>query len=344
MLSGKEKGLTTEYLSSFCDQIALMLESGMTVADGLALLAEKDGGFCAGLLETAETTGSLYEALKASGYDCPKYFVEMVGIGETTGRLETVMRNLAAWYRRESRLRSAAVSAVTYPAVLGAMMVVIILVLLIRVLPVFRRVLAGMGMGSTSVGWMNLGVTLGWIVLVTVGLLVVLTLLCMFLLKTAARDRVLTVLRRVLPPLRKLTGELSSARVAGILSLMLSSGFPVENALEMASNALTDNDTAVHLDQIRRQMTEEGRTFTEAVEESAIFSDLHTRIIRVGSASGHDAEAMERVATACEEAAEDHLSRLISLIEPALVALLSIVIGAVLLSVMLPVAGLLSNL
>ena len=94
--------LSPEELSVFCDQIALMLESGMTLKDGIDMLAEdeeKQGAKVRPyslMRETIEETGSLYIAMKERESEWPHYMIEMVGIGEETGRLEDIMRNLSS--------------------------------------------------------------------------------------------------------------------------------------------------------------------------------------------------------------------------------------------------------
>ncbi len=344
----KQRKLSPEELSSFCQQIALMLDSGMTLYDGIEMLANDEGVTAdetyANILQGMKETGSLYHAL---GKDdrWPKYMVQMVGIGEETGRLEDIMQALSVYYEREGRIKSAASSAITYPLVLGAMLVVIILVLLWRVLPVFNRVLDSLGVGATETGsvLMNIGATVGWVVLVLIGLVGVAALVCLVLLRTSAREKVLALIQKAFPPLRKINQKLSSARVASMLSLMLSSGYPMESALEMAPYALTDMEAAKRVAGIRTAM-ENGATFSEALGESKLFEDFHNRMIRVGAASGHEPQVMAKIAALYEEQVEDGFARLVAIIEPTLVALLSVVIGAILLSVMLPMAGILSNM
>lgn len=343
----KQRKLSPEELSSFCEQIALMLDSGMTLYDGIEMLAAEEGegeSLYGTLLAGMQNSGSLYEALR-QGEGWPQYMVQMVGIGEETGRLEDIMQALTQYYEREGRIRSAASSAITYPLVLGAMLVVIILVLLWRVLPVFNRVLDSLGVGSTESGavLMNLGATVGWVVLVLIGILGIAAMVCLLLMKTACKEKVLHLLQRLFPPLMKINRKLSSARVASMLSLMLSGGYPMESALEMAPYALTDKEAAQRVEGVRTAM-ENGATFTEALGQSKLFEDFYTRMIRVGAASGHEPQVMAKIAAIYEEQVEDGFTRLVGIIEPTLVALLSVVIGAILLSVMLPMAGILSNL
>ncbi|QTE68135.1 type II secretion system F family protein [Clostridiales bacterium] len=349
---GKKKGriMSSEELSSFCDQIALMLSSGMTLRDGIEMLAEdemKDKSLkhrpYTNLYKTVDETGSLYVALKENEEDWPSYMIEMVDIGEQTGRLEDIMLSLSTYYQREGRIRSAAVSAITYPLVLGVMLVVIIGILLWRVLPIFRRVLASLGVGSSSSGsvLMQIGTWVGWGVLILIGLVVLAAIVIAILLKTKARSGVLKFLKNLFPPVRKLTEKLSASRVAGILSLMLSSGFPMENALQMAPAALADQESIDKVAQIRKDM-QDGDTFSDALSKSGLFADFHNRMLKVGAASGHEPQVMGKIAEIYEEQVEDGLDHLISIVEPTLVALLCVVIGAILLSVMLPMAGVLS--
>jgi len=347
----KKRIMSSEELSSFCDQIALMLSSGMTLRDGIEMLAEDEmkGNEkvhpYTNLYKVVDETGSLYVAMKENEEDWPSYMIEMVDIGEQTGRLEDIMNSLSTYYQREGRIRSAAVSAITYPLVLGVMLVVIIGILLWRVLPIFRRVLASLGVGSSSSGsvLMSIGSWAGWIVLGLIALVVLAAIVIVILMKTKHKDKVVNFLRNLFPPVRKLMEKLSASRVAGILGLMLQSGFPMENALEMAPAALADQESINKVKFIREEMKKD-LTFQEALSNSGLFADFYNRMVKVGAASGHEPQVMEKIAEIYEEQVEDGLDHLISIVEPTLVALLSIVIGAILLSVMLPMAGVLSSM
>ena len=111
----------------------------------------------------------------------------------------------------------------------------------------------------------------------------------------------------------------------------------------MTSNVLTDRDAAAKVEQIRKSL-DEGSTFAEAVTNAKMFNDLHNRMVTMGSATGREDQVLAKLADLYEEQVEDGITRLVAIIEPTLVAMLSIVIGAVLLSVMLPMAGILSSL
>ena len=343
------QGRAPEELSGFCAQVAMMLNSGMPLYDGMDALAQAHSGSAmaetyAGVSRLVTETGSLYEALKGSG-GWPKYLTEMTGIAERTGHLEEVMGDLAEYYRREAAMRRAIASAVTYPIVLGVMMLLIVSVMIAKVLPVFRGVLEGMGVEMTASGsvMMRVGLNTGWVVLVVVGLLVVAALACCLLLRTRARARILRALNGLFPPVRRIGRQLSSARVASVLSMMLSSGYPLDEALNMVPSVLEDAAARAQIEDLRRRV-EEGCALGDAIAEAKLFDELHTCMLRTACAAGCSDEAMARIARDYQDKAEDGIANLVSIIEPTLVGVLSVVIGAILLSVMLPMAGIISSI
>lgn len=349
MRKSKEHGLSAAELSNFCGQVALILEAGLPLYDGMETLAGADKGsenadIYVSASKGVTEKGSLYDALKEDGR-WPSYLVEMVGIGERSGQLDKVMRGLEDYYAREDRIRSSIVSAVTYPMVLGVMLIVIVLILLWKVLPVFRRVLNSMGVGLSESGamLMQFGVAVGWIILALVAVLVIAVVAGAVLMRTKHREKVMNLVQKLLPSLKQLNQKLSAARVASVLSMMLSSGFPTDEALEMTSHVLDDRDAASKVDSIRQHL-QDGDTFAESITKTGLFHELHNRMITMGSATGREDQVLGKMALLYEEQVEEGITRLVAIIEPTLVALLSIVIGAVLLSVMLPMAGILSSL
>ena len=340
---------TPEELSGFCAQVAMMLRAGMPLHDGMEALARSYAGSpmeadYARVSARVIETGSLREAL-AQGGEWPEYMVEMAGIGERTGHLEEVMDGLSDSYRREGRIRSAVSSAVAYPIVLGVMMLLILLAMLVKVLPVFRRVLAGLGVEMTDSGnlMMRLGMNIGVVVLAVVGALVLAALVCCLLLRTGARGAVLRGLKKLFPPIGAIDRKLSAARAASVLSMLVSSGYPLDEAMELACGVLRDERSRERLEQVRAHLSA-GLDLGEAIARSDLFDNLTSCMIRTASAAGCADSALSTAAKECEEDVEARIDRLVSIIEPTLVGVLSVVIGAVLLSVMLPMAGVISSI
>ena len=319
MSRNNKKGLSAAELSNFCGQVALILEAGLPLYDGMETLAGADKDSAnADMYVSASNgvteSGSLYSALKEDGR-WPEYLVEMVGIGERSGQLEKVMRGLESYYAREDRIHSSVVSAVTYPLVLGIMLVLIVLILLWRVLPVFRRVLSSMGVAMTESGstMMRLGTALGWIIMAVVALVLIAVVAGVILLRTKHRDKVLFFVQRLVPSLHRVNRKLSASRVASVLSMMLSGGFPTDEALEMTSNVLDDREAAEQVKAIRSSL-ENGSTFAEAVTRTNLFDDLQNRMITMGRATGQEDLLLGKLVSLYEEQVEDGITRLVAII------------------------------
>lgn len=346
--SNKKKNVMTALeLSNFCSQMSLMLRAGMPMETGLEVMAakkDKESSIYARMHENMQQYGNLYEAMKAESA-FPEYLVEMTGIGEKTGHLEDVMRGMTAYYEREARMKDAVRNAITYPLVLGGMLLLIVLILLWKVLPVFRRVLSSMGVASdeTSSGLMQLGATIGWIVLAVVGAVLLAVIVCLVLLKTPVKDKLMRFLRKIIPAMGDLSMRVSGSRVASVLSMMLSSGFLMEEALETVPRVLDDGEAVKKVQAVSEKINQ-GEMFSDAVAASGLFDELHTRLLQTGVMTGSEDVVMEKIAATYEEETENSIARIVAVIEPTVVALLSVVIGAVLLSVMLPMASILTGL
>ena len=158
--------LTARELSSFCGQMGMLLHSGISTAEGLHILCDEsktdaDRQILTPLIRSVEENGSLSRALDESGI-FPTSMTAYVRTGEETGCLDEIMESLSSRYEQEEEISGQIRSAVTYPLLMLGMMAVVILVLLIKVLPVFQQVFnqMGMEMNGFSEGLLNAGNTI----------------------------------------------------------------------------------------------------------------------------------------------------------------------------------------
>ena len=100
--------LTNAEMQAFCSQMSMILKSGISSTEGLSIMLDdarntEEQKFLKTALDTLNMTGSLYEAMKATGA-CPDYFIYMIQIGEQTGTLDDVMNSLSDYYTKEDSL------------------------------------------------------------------------------------------------------------------------------------------------------------------------------------------------------------------------------------------------
>ena len=135
---------------------------------------------------------------------------------------------------------------------------------------------------------------------------------------------------------------MSASRLADALVLTISSGMNTDDALDMAGVLAGDSGVQEKIAACRNAMLREGQTFADAVMEQKLFAPMYCRMIAVGFRTGDLDTVMTEVARRIAEDADDAMDALLNRIEPALVIVLSLMVGIVLLSVMLPLAGIMT--
>ena len=349
MANGEQKYLSPEETAMFCEQVALILKSGILLFDGIGVLCESyaDGKYAdqfKKLGAVVKETGSLYEAVKAVGI-FPPYMVNSIRISERAGTSDQVVASLAAYYSREGQTRRAVKNAIAYPLVLLAMMALVIVVLVVRVMPIFSEVFAnlGSGMSDTSIRIMNFGIAAGQVVLGLVALVLVIAAVLYLMYRLGRRRQVMALISKVIPAVGGIREKTTAVRFASVMSMMMSSGFPLEEAIGMIPDVLSDEDAKQKVRACLDRM-EKGESFPQAVEATRIFDGIYNKMVRMGYMVGQTDSVMNKLAVIYEDEIDDSIRKLVSLIEPSMVAVLSVVIGAVLLAVMLPLASILSSL
>jgi type IV pilus assembly protein PilC len=348
MNESTRKYLPPEETAMFCEQVALILKSGIPLFDGIDALCQnykdtKYGDKFKILNDKVRETGSLYEGLEAVGI-FPPYMINTVKIGEQAGTVDGVMESMALYYTRENKIRSAVKNAITYPIVLIAMMALVVGVLVVKVLPIFTQVFRnlGTGMSASSVAIMNFGLAAGQTVLIIVCALIVIAGVLYLLTRVGKKEAVFAFIAKIFPPIRDLYAQTAAARFASVMAMMLHSGFPLETALSLIPDVLDDKTAKDKVAICQREMQQS--EFPTAVEACGIFEGIYSKMVRVAFMAGQLDGVMEKLADIHNEAVDNGISRLVSLIEPTLVAILSIIIGAVLLAVMLPLASIMSSM
>lgn len=337
--------LSSGEVAAFCEQMAYMVGAGISVQEGLMIVEddlknETGAQLVHEMLETVESGRTLGEALKASGR-FPDYMVHMVEIGEASGRLEHVLGSLCTYYERQESLNKSIRSAVTFPLIMIAMMIAVILVVIIEVLPVFENVFHQLGgeMSGFVQGLMQFGGAVSQYAVVII--IVVAAIIAVFVvLRGTKRGRAALsgIYERMF---RKTASAVASGRFASAMALMLGSGMDVDEALKMALT-LNENPGTHKKILLMQELMSEGMGFADAIVKAGMFSGLYEKMITVGFKTGTLDVVMQKIAVQYEEEADRRMNGVVSALEPTLVAVLSLIVGMILISVMLPLMGVMS--
>lgn len=341
--------LNNRELFQFCEQFSIILRSGMSAIEGLAILnddsqTEQGKEILTFLYKDMEESGSLAHAMEQSGA-FPASAAAYVRTGEETGCLDEVMKGLSAFYAKEIQITDQIQSAVAYPLVMLGMMTAVIVILLVKVLPVFRQVFRQLGLEMSGISGALLGIV-ETLSRYSTAFLVLLAAMIGFILFLVFHSKGQELIRKIVcrfPGMKEIPVNLDYSRLCQCISLGIRSGLSPELCVELAGAVVTQTEIREKLASIQKQLAE-GYGFTEAITESGLFKAMELRLISLGFQAGASDEVMEKLAEQYEEKSTDAVSHIVSILEPTIVIVLSILVGLVLLSVMMPLLGLLSEM
>lgn len=339
----KYKKLSTSYISSFCMELYLIMQAGIPLPEGMEMLSqsESDGDIrqmLTGVTDTLVGGEPLYIALEGA-QSFPRYMVDMIRVGEETGNLDRGLKGLATYYDRQEQLENSVRRAVLYPAILLTMLMLVLGVLIAEVLPMFNDVYAQLGGTLTGLGGaiLDLGALLHahWAGAIVVAVVVVAVVVLVAI--RGRRDG-----RRVLLS-KRLGLAVATAKLASALAMALQSGLDTDRAIELAETLTQHPALRQKVSQCRHHM-EEGENLATALCSEGVFSPLYCRMLEVGNRTGAMDEVMEDIARRSDTSAQDAVERYVGSVEPTLVMVMSVLVGVVLLSVMIPLANIMTAL
>jgi len=340
--------LTNKYLSGFCMEMHMLLQAGISLNESVQMIhddePDKDGkALLKCMLSELEQGVQLSSALRKA-VCFPHYLTSMVEAGEKTGRLVDTLKALSEYYERQERQVTAIKNAVLYPTILLVMMVAVVLILITRVLPVYNDVFSRLGarMSPLSNRLMQFGEWLcgaSAVIAVVFGAIFVVAMIIW--LNPNIHERVVRTFKNIWGS-RGIFGSLASSHFVSAMTLSIATGLDTEEAVAMAAAVsggakAIDEKNAVCLDMIHS-----GKTLAEAMQSAGILSARDGRLLSIGARSGMADKAMVEIASRKERDVQDEIDRVICRIEPTLVIITSIIIGVILLSVMLPLIGIMT--
>ena len=341
--------LTAQELGSFCRQLGILIHSGMGPLESLHILLEEsttdtDREVLSNLLSSMEKTGSLSQAVTDSGFFSDS-MAAYIKTGEQTGCLDEILDSLSEHYEQEQETSEQIRSAVTYPLLMLGMMGIVIVVLLVKVLPIFRQVFQQMGMemNGFSSRLLNAGNVITRYSAFFLILAALLIGCILFLCLNKKGQQTLAKIVLHLPVLRDIPVALDYSRMTQGLALGQKSGLTPETSLVLATQMISHPLVLERL-QKAADLLNTGCSFSDALKESGLFGGMEIRLIVVAFQSGTADEAFADLSSRYQNNASALITRVISVIEPTIVIILSLLVGLVLLSVMMPLLGVLADI
>jgi general secretion pathway protein F len=333
----------------FCQQLTVLLESGLLLTQALETLSQKEKNnetrvVIEQLIASIRSGRTFSDGLSALPLHFPNLFVAMVRACETTGDMAEGLLRFADYLEQIDVLKKRLVSASLYPALILCFGGLVMLFLLGYVIPRFSQIYEArdMDLSSASQVLLFLGNAVqahGPIMLMTAVLVLIAGIL--FFSQPIVRTRIAQGITQ-LPYIGERIHVYHLSRFYRTFSMLLRSGISVVSALAMVSEllglALKKNvDSA-------RKMIIDGNTFTQAMQQAELVTPVAIQLFRVGENAGNLDKMMARAAEFHEKELMRWVDTVSKLVEPSLMALLGIVIGLIVFLMYLPIFELASGL
>lgn len=336
------KKLKPKQLAAFCRELSTLLASGVSLVRALDIISGQEGiprsereVYQAVLLDLRKGI-SLSEAMEAR--ECfPELMLGMIRSGEGSGNLDQVAERLSIQYEKEHKLSQQVRSAMTYPAILLILSVVVVILIVTFILPQFQTLFDQMdslpGVTLILMGISDFLVKRWYLAIL--GLLAMIAVIRLIVGIPGVRRQI--DYRKVhMPGFGRLFKVIYTARFARTLSSLYSSGMPIAQAIGIAGKTVGNTYVEEQFDMVVTQVRS-GIALSRALHEVDGFLLKLSSTILVGEESGQLDVMLDSIAATLEEDAEQATKRMVTLLEPILIICMAVVVGFIMIAVMLPI-------
>lgn len=351
------KGVRDKDLYRLARQLSTLLRAGLPLVPALSAIVEqlqeipqrsllRFGGLqIAPLAEIMQQVAdsvnggsTLADALKKHPDVFSSLFVNMVAAGEVSGALEEVLQRLAEMIEKRVHLTDKVKSAIAYPLMMAVVAVGVVVFLLSFVVPSITQIFLEM---NQALPWPTRLLISTSAFIKTYLILIAIIVCAVFFgigawLRTKEGRLSADCWKLKLPLFGELFLKLEIARLARTLGILLVSGIPILGALEIAKGVIKNSFIAAALDPVKGWISK-GDTIANAIRKTGLFPSIVFHIIATGQISGNIEAGLINIADMYDSEVEMTTKTLTSLLEPAILLVMGIVVGFIVLAILLPI-------
>jgi type IV pilus assembly protein PilC len=334
----------------FSRQFATMINSGLTLLRSLSILADQTSN-----KELARIVGEVRRdvergsALSAALAKHPKAFsrlyIAMVRSGETGGSLDVVLLRLATTIEKQVELRRKVKSAMTYPVVVGIIVILILMAMLIFVVPMFKGMYADLNAKLPLPTMILLAVSNGFkkfFPLVFLGAGFGIWSLKRYVATPAGR-RQLDAFKLRVPVFGQLAHKTALARFSRSLAALVRAGVPILDALDIVAET-AGNTVLAEAAADTQAAVKAGESLARPLEAHPVFPPMVVQMIAVGEETGALDELLEKIADFYDSEVEATVDALTSLIEPLLIVVMGVAVGGMVIALYMPMFSIIGKI
>jgi len=332
---------TREFLV-FNQELATLLKAGMPLVQSLDLLKRRvESPVFRAVLddvhEKVRSGGALSDAFAAQGHLFPRVYTASLLAGERSGNLDAVLRRYVEYTKVIATVKRKTVSALVYPAILVTLALIIVAIIVLFAVPAFSDFYAGFGaelpLVTRIIVRLSALLRSQWVLIfvtITVGIVSFVTWL-----RQPGQQARFDHLILGLPMLGQIAKKFATSQMARTLATLLGGGLPLVNALDIAAKSVGNQYMAKQLDVVSARVRE-GESFAAALEARGVFPEVAVKMAEVGEQTGALQDMLNTVADFYDEEISTNMDRFVTLVEPALLVIMGIVIAGLLLALYMP--------
>lgn len=290
---------------------------------------------------------ALSEAMSRRPRDFPRLYVAMIRAGEYGGVLDEVLERIASVMERDRSSRKRVSAALTYPLVVAAAAIALILFLVTSIVPMFQSMYEQMHVPLPAATSALIGIGLAlrspglW---VATAMAIVAAVACILRFRSSERGAIaLESLLWALPVAGVILRKATIGRFARMLGTLLRSGAGLINALEVVTDVVSSARYRISITNLR-QALRDGAPVSEPLAASGLFEPIFIQMVRVGEETGSLDSMLLRIADYYDVDTETMLTGLGSLLEPAMIIFLGGAVGFIVAAIFIPLYTLIGNI
>ncbi|WP_283675971.1 type II secretion system F family protein [Clostridium perfringens] len=329
-------------IAVFCRQFYVMLDSGLSIGKALNILIEqgekpKIREALIGVNGDLKRGETLASSMRKRKDVFPNLLTSMIDAGERSGNLDIILKRMAEYYEKETKIRGKIKSAMIYPIVLGVVAIIAITFILTFVMPTFVQMFEENNVDLPMSTKMVLGTSkmLGKYGIIIFLILVTAIILLGKYLKSEEGQYKLSIINLKIPVIKKLTQKIIVSRFTRTMGIVSSSGMSLVTSIEIVASVVGNKIAEKELLKVKEKVLK-GEGLGDSIMKIKIFPPMLASMVKVGEEAGSLDSILDKTADFYDDELEREIQTATALIEPAMIVVMGIIIGFLLISILTP--------
>ena len=337
------KRVSISDLAIFSQQFSVMINAGVSLVESLEIMTRQIDHprlkeVVENIQEDVETGSSLAEAMGEYPDVFPSLYVQLIKAGEAGGVLDKVLIKLKNHYERQDELTKQIKSSLYYPAAILLVAVAVVIFLITNVVPTFVSMFSGFGAElplptRMLMGFSSFMQNYWWAVLLV---LIALFYLGVRYYRTANGKKTIDGLILKIPAFGNMFKKIYISRLTSTLAILMDSGVDLLSSLAIVEDVVNNKVYANSLVEARARVREGENLSKTLNKKDDLYPKMIVQMISVGEESGSIDEMLHKISDFYDKDVESTIEGTVSLIEPALIVMMAVVIGFIAISIVLP--------